>query len=143
MPIPLDQLIKVLIREARARKLVIAILFGVISVLTLVVGANWPKSFVSKTVLFADQKNIIRPLMQGSAALTEVTNHASFCREVIFSRSILDQILEEGGWLDDNPTAVRREQLVNSIKGRTTVSNKGKGLISINTKIAMLNVHLK
>lgn len=131
MQIPIEQLIRILIREARARKVVMFALFGFLSVVVLVVGANWPKKYVSTTTLFADQKNIIRPLLEGSATLTQVTDHANFCREVIFSRALLEKILDVGGWLESNPSAVQKEQIINQIKGRTHVSNRGKGLISI------------
>ena len=98
MDMPLDQLIKVLLREVSSRLHLILLCFVVISISVLMVGYNWPKVYTSSTSIYADNKNIIRPLMQGVADTG--TMSIANAREVIFTRSTMDEIMKVGGWMD-------------------------------------------
>ncbi|MBV1880913.1 MAG: hypothetical protein KUG82_04730 [Pseudomonadales bacterium] len=129
MNMPIEQLVLILYREMLARFRLIILCFVVISVVVLINGYNWPKKFSSSTSLFADQTNIIGPLMEGVADTTQVMSQAN-AREVIFSRRTMKEILQVGGWMDDSPSAVEQERIANDIKARTVIG-VASGLIRI------------
>lgn len=96
----------------------------------LLVGFFWPKQFYSSTTIFADKKNIIRPLMEGVAENTEIINQND-AKEIIFSRKIMQKILDSGGWRPNTLSPVQQEQLIEAIKNRTLISLQGANSLRI------------
>lgn len=127
--IPLDQMTKTLIKEALNRKTMIMFGFTAITLCCLIIGLFWPKSYLSSTSVIADDKKIIRPLMKGNAETTNITDHIRIAKEVLFSRSIMDQILITGGWADYSP--VEQERQINKIKENIEIGRGGTNLIKI------------
>ena len=129
-----EQTVKSLLNESfHSRRLFVA-LFVVVNLVALAAGFAWPKSYTSSTSILVDDKNVIQPLMLGAAVATDVADRGKNAREVIFSRKIMDGVLERGGWMKDRPSAVDQDQLIEQIKKRTTFSNApggGKAIINI------------
>lgn len=128
---PSTHIVATLLKEVfHSRKLVVA-LFVLINAMMLAAGLFYPRGFSSSTSILIDDRNIVQPLMQGAAVPTEITDRSRNAREIIFGRKIMDSILENGGWLDDRPTQVDRERLIEEIRKRTTISNIGRNIIKI------------
>ncbi len=72
--------------------------------------------------------------MQGTAVQTEVVDRGRIAREIIFGRQLMQKILEIGGWLENNPTPLEQEFIMEGIKANTTVSNVGQNLVRISYK---------
>lgn len=126
-----EQIVKALINESfHSRRWVVGA-FVVVNVAMLVGGLLWPKSYTASTSILVDDRNIVQPLMQGTAVATEVTDRGRNAREVIYGRKIMDRILEEGGWLIKRPTAEERERILEEIKKRTTIATVGRNIIRI------------
>jgi polysaccharide chain length determinant protein (PEP-CTERM system associated) len=126
-----EQIARALINEAfDSRRMVVGI-FVVVSVAVLISGLMWPKYYAASTNILVEDRNIIQPLMQGAAVQTDVSDLTRNARELIYGRRIMDRILEHGGWLDKQPSAVEREFLIEGIKKRTLVSNVGRNLVKI------------
>jgi polysaccharide chain length determinant protein (PEP-CTERM system associated) len=53
---------------------------------------------------------------------------------VIFSRKILEEIVDAGGWKKSNPTPLELERIIDTIKGRISVINLRENLIQITYK---------
>jgi polysaccharide chain length determinant protein (PEP-CTERM system associated) len=109
-------------------------IFIFINVCAVVIGFVWPKSYTSSATVFVEDKNIIQPLMQGAAVATNVVDRAKIAKEVIFGRKIMNQVLEEAGWLQGNPTDIEKEKLFDALRSRTTVMSAGQNLIRIEYK---------
>src|SRR5690606_18773851 len=79
------------------------ILFAVVTV-----GFTWPTKFEASSVIFADQQNIIRPLLSGSAEVTRPDDQSSVVRDRIQSNQILTQALVDLKWAkpDSDPAAL-------------------------------------
>lgn len=118
-------------QETVNRRNFVVVSFAVISVLAVLIGANWPKSYTSYTTIFVEEENILGPLMEGAAVQTEVIDRAAIAREMIFGHKIMYQLLEQEGLLESNPNPVVQEQLMNGIKGRMDISNARRNLIRI------------
>ncbi|MDE2271587.1 MAG: hypothetical protein KGJ94_06330 [Xanthomonadaceae bacterium] len=116
-------------KEARRRRVALALVFAVIALLALTVGAFWPKKFVAETTILIQENNIIKPLTEGIAAATEVSDRADIASEIIFSQDSLDQLLTDGGWNPESLSPIDRDQLIDRIKSHTTISTSKNNLL--------------
>ncbi len=126
-----NELTPILFTEARRRRVLLVILLAVLALAGLVAGIFWPKNFAASTSILVQESNIIKPLMEGRAVTTGNADRAAIAREVIFSRKILDEIVDTGGWKKSDPSALELERIIDSIKGRITVINLRENLIQI------------
>ncbi|QDH71751.1 hypothetical protein FKV23_06355 [Lysobacter alkalisoli] len=119
------------LEELKRRHLVLAVIFTSIALLALGAGLLLPKKYTSSTTILVEDTNIIRPLMEGRAVATAISNRASITRQVAFSRKVMNEILGTGGWMDDNPTPIQQERLIEEITKRTRIDNPRDNLIQI------------
>ncbi|PKM16916.1 MAG: hypothetical protein CVV12_01125 [Gammaproteobacteria bacterium HGW-Gammaproteobacteria-2] len=121
----------VALEESRRRIVSVAAVFAVLALCALALGIALPKRYSATTSILVEQSNIIGPLMEGRAVPTGVVNRASIARQVAFSRKVMSDILDSGGWLVDNPSALEQEKLIEKITDRTDISNPRPNLIQI------------
>lgn len=119
----LAPLLPIAFEEGRRRPLVLAALFAVVALVILAIGLATPKTFTASTTILVEESNIIQPLMEGRAVPTAVVDRAAIAREVAFSRKVMNQVLETGGWLEDDPSPLEKEALIDEITGRTEITN--------------------
>lgn len=117
--------------EARVRRVPLALTFAIIALVGLALAWLWPRKYESGTTILVQEDNIIQPLMEGRAVATGVQDRARIAREVIFSRKIVDEVLEKGGWLASDPSPIERERLAIELRKRTTIGSPGSNLIEI------------
>lgn len=125
MQIPLEQMVVICLRELKARVTLISIGFVLTSVVVVLIGSNWPRLYESSTTILADQGRLA-----GQTLGDNVQNAGSMvttreATELMFSRQVLDRILEVGGWLSPNMSEANREGLQDSIRGRSNVTING------------------
>lgn len=116
-------------KEALRHRVRLAVIFAVIALLILTVGAFWPKKFVASTTILVQQNNVIKPLTEGIAAATDVSNRADIAREIIFSQDSLNQLLADGGWEAGRLAPIERDRLIDRIKGHTSIFTSNNGLL--------------
>lgn len=131
MQIPYEQLISALIGECFKYRNMIAIMFIIISVSLLYAGTIWPKNYTSFSIIHVDDSNILQPLMRGAAETTQTEDHVSNAREIIFGERIMDQLLEDAGWLEEHPTEIEKEKIKNNIKSKIIINQIGENLLRI------------
>ncbi|HED32866.1 MAG TPA: hypothetical protein ENJ08_01430 [Gammaproteobacteria bacterium] len=131
MRLPFEEILKALVGEVIARRNTVFVIFVIISLTSLAVGTVWPKRYTAFSIIQADNSNILQPLMQGTAEATLVTDYAGNAREIIFGEVIMNQILEEAGWLKINPSEIEQAQIKKDIKAHLKVDGIGKNLIKI------------
>ena len=129
--LPGAELPQVLWTEARRRRTVLVTIFAVIACIGLAGGLLWPKKYSASTTILVQESNIIKPLMEGRAVTTANSDRAAIAREVIFSRKIMGEVLQAGGWMDSHPDPLQQERLIENIKNRTTLTNLRENLIRI------------
>lgn len=123
--------IPVVVAELRRRGLMLAIAFALIALLVLGIGLVWPKRYVATSTIVVGESNIIEPLMRGTAVPTEVADRARIAREVIFSNSVIAEVVAGGGWDVESLDPVNRERLFNEVRGRTDIGVPGPNLIRL------------
>lgn len=131
MGFSLDQLISLLIRELQRYRRPLFFAFCSLALLVLAAAFFLPKIYSSHTVIYADETNIIRPLMEGTAVTTGVQDQAQNARELLFSRRIMTQVLEEAGMDLASLDELQLERLIDEVQKRTQIRSSGQNLIRI------------
>jgi len=128
---PFASMVPALLSEGRRRRLTMGVLFAIIALAALITGMLWPKKYEASTTILAQESSIISPLMEGAAQATANKNRASIARDVIFSRKVMSEILEAGGWMATHPSALEQDRIIEGIKSRTKVQMERDNLITI------------
>src|SRR5580765_6737765 len=121
-----EQLTRTLLNETFNSRRFLVATFVFVNVALLIAGLLWPKAYTASTSILVDERTIIQPLMQGAAVATDAMDRSKNAREVIFGRKIMDLVLEDGGWLNANPSVEERDLVIEGIKKRTVISTAGK-----------------
>lgn len=134
MGLPLSRLPFELLRELRNYRWAAVGLFALISFAVLAVGFVYPYQYRSEVVIFVDDSNIIRPLMEGSAEMTGISDQASSARELLYSRRLLERLLESERVFDENISEMsteRLEGLYSRLRSNISVSPQGDSYFAI------------
>lgn len=102
----LEQWINAILKELNQHKGKVVLCFAVITFVVVIVGFLWPKQYEASAIVFADDQNIIKPLLAGQAEVTRLTETDQLVsvQQRITSNSIMEQVLLEAklvGNLDD------------------------------------------
>ncbi len=127
----IDQIIKVLLRELVLNRFAVVICFAIVSIAVLFVAWNMPEKFESAAVIFADESNIIKPLLAGSAQTTRVANRSRVVKEVIKARRLVSQVVENADILKGGESAAEIEEVINRVQKNINVSGVGNNYIRI------------
>jgi polysaccharide chain length determinant protein (PEP-CTERM system associated) len=131
LAVPTGELARILMAEGRRRMVTLATVFAVIALAALLIAITIPKKYDSSTTILVQESNIVTGLMEGRAVATGVADRAGIAREVIFSRKVMNGILESGGWLAKNPTPVEQDRIAEDITNRTKITSPRDNLIQI------------
>lgn len=132
--IPNEEMIRAVVAETYVRKNFVFILFCIISLTLLVVGATWPKKYSAFTIIQVDETNILQSLMRGTAEATQTVDHAANAREIIFGEKIMQEVVDEPVWQhesNDGKTEVEKERIKQHIRSNISVDNIGENLLKI------------
>lgn len=121
-------MLPVVAKEAKRRSVWLAAVFAAIALAVLAIGLSTPKTYTSSTTLLVEEANIIEPLLKGRTTPTNMVDRAAVAREVAFSTRVMNEILEYGGWLEQDLTPKERAQLVDQITARTEIENPRENL---------------
>lgn len=129
--------LRVLLRELYANKRLVLLVYAVISLSILTLGLFWPKTFESKGLIYADRQNIIQPLLEGSAEVTNIDpNELRVVRELIYSPKIIEAVVKRTGEPEDFSTPERLEVSANRIRASLVVAQQRQEYIRIAFKDA-------
>ena len=126
----LDEMMPLLNREASLRRGTLLSIFAAVSLIMLVIGFFWKKQFYSHATLYVDNQNIVGEILKGQATVVQ-SDKANVAKELLFSNEIMDQILDQGGWVAPGSSAQARERIKYEIIDNTTVRNINSTLIGI------------
>lgn len=134
MALPLSQLPREAIREVRSRKWLAFFLFAAVSMAVLAVGYLWPYKYQSSVVIFVDDQNIIRPLMEGSAVTTKINERASAAKELLWSRNVIEKIARDPDIYGEGTSDIGPAELegrIAGLRGNLIVRPRGDSYFSI------------
>lgn len=122
----LMQMFRALLREIVLHKTVVVAAFVVVSFAVLGVGFFWPKTFEAQATLFADEQNIIRPLLERQAAITEV-DRAQEAKDLIQTRRMVEAIAKRAKVVDGSEDPAAYEGIIKRMQGKLKVEGISSG----------------
>ena len=122
--------VNVVFRELWQRKFACLIGFALVSYIVLFIGMAWPSKFETTATIFADNQNILKPLLQNQAAQKKVQNATKVVRDTIHSPRILKTVVEKV-YGDDFESADELGQRINSLRNKVKVRGLGSSYIKI------------
>lgn len=127
-------LVRIVIKEAWARKKLVAVLYILVSAVFAALAWVWPQVYTSSATIIVDDRNIIRPLMDGTAQTTALTEPLKFAKQMMESRTTLREVLLVGGWITEDTPQTQVDSLIDSARSKTEISNTGKKIVHISFK---------
>lgn len=91
----------------------------------------WPQVYTSSATVIIDDKNILRPLMEGTAVTTAVADPSKMARQIMSSRKTIKEIVTSGKWADDVITPGELDLTIENIRSRTEITGIGKNILEI------------
>jgi len=125
------QYVDVVFREVWQRKFLCLIGFAVVSFVVLVIGMFWPSKFETSATIFADNQNILKPLLRNQAAQSKVQNQTKLVKEMMHSPRMLNEVVEKVYGLDSFESAKELGQKVNSLRSKVKIKGLGSGYIKV------------
>jgi uncharacterized protein involved in exopolysaccharide biosynthesis len=125
-------MLELFLKEGRRRIVTLGVLFSVLASVGLVVGMVLPKRWEASTLLIAEERNIIKPLMEGRAVPTTIGDQKAIVSQVVLSRRILREVSAFAGLLPAKISAQDEERLLNQLKSRIRITSPRDELIRIN-----------
>lgn len=124
----LEDLVQVYLRALRDNRVGCTILGLLIAVVTLALAVTWPKSYTASATIYADNSNLLRPLMDGEAAVrANMVDQARMAQDILFSNEYADAILETAGYPIASLSPLEKDRLIDGIESATSITNDGRG----------------
>lgn len=105
----------------------------VVLILTLftIAGLFWPGRYTTHATVFVEQRNILGPLMEGTAVQTDIRDQTGLARELIYGRKILSKVATDQALIDDTMGPAEVDLILEDIRDRTSIELVGDNLIEI------------
>jgi len=126
-----ERMIHLMLQQLKAKLWVWLLLAILISAVAIGAGLNLDKQYRADASIRVEQQKVVGNLMEDVAVQTDASDHASIVRELASSRRLLASMLEEGGFVEPDASAIEREREMENIKSRTGIENRGGNLIRI------------
>ncbi len=113
------------------------LLFLGTSYLVLGVGLLWPKHYTTSAVLYADETNILEPLLKGTAEVTKI-DRSEQASEVIYTKKIMLAAAKKSGLIDDNMSDQDQAKIIRQLQNNVAVKkerNNNHFMVSYTSKI--------
>lgn len=127
---------KSVIREFWRFRFVALISGFLIAMAFLAVGMFWEETYSSKATIYADQTNIISPLLQGQAAATNVDSQLQVVRDTLLSQRALENVVNEAGFALETDGPAQLEQKIKQLRASVSIRNIGRNYISVSYESA-------
>jgi protein tyrosine kinase modulator len=89
--------------ELYRKRVAVVVVFMLVTSGVMAYGYLMPKQYTSEAVLYADQSNILQPLLRGQAEVTQI-DRINEAREMLQSRSFLEQVGLDTGLITGGET---------------------------------------
>jgi polysaccharide chain length determinant protein (PEP-CTERM system associated) len=123
--------INVVFREIWQRKFLCLFGFALVSFVVLFVGMFWSSKFEVSATIFADNQNILQPLLSNQAAQSKVQNQAKVVRDTMHSPRILKQAVEQVYGINSFESAEQMGQKISNLRSSLKVSGLGSSYIKV------------
>jgi len=105
--------------------------FVFVAFVVLMVGARWSAKFETSTTIFADNQNILRPLLDEQAAQSNLQDQTRVVRDMLHSPRMLAQVVDSVYGLSSFSGGNEIGGAVNRLRERLVVKGLGRNYIKI------------
>ncbi|MGO1501939.1 MAG: XrtA system polysaccharide chain length determinant [Marinobacter sp.] len=116
--------------ELYKHRLAAAIIFMTVTVGVLALGYVVPKSYTSNALLYADPSNILQPLLKGKAEMSQLSR-TDETREMIQSRSFLEQVAVDTGFIRGGETDAVRNEKIAELRKKVAIREPNPNFLEI------------
>jgi len=116
--------------ELYRHRLAAIIIFMTVTAGVLTLGYVTPKSYTSQAVLYADQSNILQPLLRGKAEMTQL-DRINEAREMMQSRSFLEQIALDTGLIRGGETDADRNGKISTLRQQVGIRVSNRNFLEL------------
>lgn len=135
----IDKQIVLFINEAIDKRVLLSILFGLFSIVFIVIGIYVPKIYESSSAILWTNYNPAQSILQQSVSAeemrTSVRDQVEIAKQIIFSNHSLDRLIEEAQLnVADDGTQLNRKKIAvikAGIKSNLKIDNSGSRLLTI------------
>ncbi|WP_166268471.1 XrtA system polysaccharide chain length determinant [Marinobacter caseinilyticus] len=107
-----------------------SITFMLVTAGVLVFGYVTPKTYTSEALLYADQSNILEPLLRGQAEVTQ-PERINEARELLQSRSFLEQVGLESGLVNGGEAESTRNVIVAGLRQNLNLKVSNRNFLQL------------
>lgn len=127
--------VAVIWREICQRKFKVAFLITIISFAIMFVGMLRPPSYSSSITIFADNQNIIKPLLGTKASVTGIKqNRTAQVQDIIYSPRILSEVLDSVYGENAFPAGLAKDIKISQIRSGLSVEGRSGNYIKVSYK---------
>ncbi|WP_404362206.1 XrtA system polysaccharide chain length determinant [Marinobacter sp.] len=107
-----------------------AVVFMLVTAGVLTYGYVVPKTYTSEALLYADQSNILKPLLQGQAEVTQI-DRVNEAREMLQSRSFLEQVAVDAGLMQGKETDSEQNAVIGGLRNSLNLSISNRTFLEL------------
>jgi polysaccharide chain length determinant protein (PEP-CTERM system associated) len=120
-----------MIREGKRRLLPLTVVFTVVALLVLGIGLTMPKKWDAQMLIIVDTDDVIKPLMEGRAAMTKPSTQMALVMQVVLGHKTLKQLALDSGVLPPRSSPQDSEKIISAFRNRIKIDNKTDEIVRI------------
>ncbi|HVU51596.1 MAG TPA: hypothetical protein VHL80_12965, partial [Polyangia bacterium] len=118
-------------REGKRRLLPLTVVFTVVSLLVLGLGLVMPKKWDATMSIIVDTDDVIKPLMEGRAAISKPSTQMALVMQVVLGHKSLKQLALDSGILPPRTDPADAEKILAAFRNRIKIDNKTDSIVKI------------
>lgn len=116
--------------ELYRKRVAAVITFMVVTSGVLAFGYVTPKKYTSEALLYADQSNILQPLLRGQAEVTQI-DRINEAREMLQSRSFLEQVALDSGLISGDEPDQARNKAISQLREQVSLKVSNRNFLEL------------
>lgn len=120
----LPGVVGLMMKEVKRRLLALTVIFSVVALVTLGIGLVMPKRWDATTVILVDNDLVIKPILEGRAAVTPVGTQTTLVSQVVLGNKVLRQLALDTGILPEKAPPQEQEKIVGEFRKRIKIESK-------------------
>ena len=120
-----------MVREGKRRLLPLTVIFTIVALLVLGIGLVMPKKWDATMLIIVDTDDVIKPLMEGRAAMSKPSTQMALVMQVVLGHKNLRQLALDSGILPLRTSPQDSEKIVAAFRNRIKIDNKTDSIVRI------------
>lgn len=126
-------------RELIRMRWVALLVFIMATTGVLVMGYTSPKSYTSSALLYADNSNILQPLLRNRAEVTAI-DRLNEAREMLQSRTLLEQVAMDASLITADQSDRQRNGIVSQLRNAINLRVTGGSFIQLSYSLSLIHI---